>query len=218
MRRSPSASPSPPRRIRRVACGFSIVEAVVCVLVTGIMVVAATQSVSSFARANHQQKNQARASALARRLITEIEQSTYVDPANAALFGPEPADTNGSRSLFKYVNEYHNWTDSPPQNRDGTVISGYTGWSRSVAVTWVDAANPVTVRVSESGLKRITVTVTDPTGRITTLAALRAAKGAFETKTSVSTPYTSWIGINLQLGSDPASKADGAAPTLGLIP
>src|SRR3712207_7569247 len=47
--------------------------------------------------------------------------------------------------------------------------SGGTGWRRQVTVASVKPSDPTQSVGSDKGLKRITVTVTSPTGRVTTL-------------------------------------------------
>lgn len=187
-------------------------------LIASVMIVAAVNSIGVFSQANTVQKDQYRGSALARRLMTEIEQALYVDPASAGVLGPEAGETTGTRSAFNDVDDYTGWTETPPQNKDGTVIPGYTGWKRSVTVVWVDPNDPSSVQATESGMKRVTVSVTDPRGRVTTLVSLRGANGAYEKKPSTTTTYVSWVGVTLQLGTNSAAKADGGVTTLGQIP
>jgi type II secretory pathway pseudopilin PulG len=205
-------TPRPPRT------AFTIVEAVISLVVASVMIVSAISAISVFGKANTLQKDQYRASLLARRLMAEIERSLYVDPANSGTLGPEAGESTGSRSAFNDVDDYTGWSESPPQNKDGTVIPGYTGWTRAVTVVWVDPNNPASVQNSDMGVKRITVTVTDPRGRKTTLVSLRSSTGAYEKRPSANSTYVSWVGVTLQVGSDPAAKADGAVTTLGQIP
>jgi type II secretory pathway pseudopilin PulG len=203
---------------RRPRHGFTIVEAVMSMVVASVMIVAAVNAISVFSKANTLQKDQYRASMLARRLMTEIEQCLYVDPANTGTLGPEAGESTGSRSGFNDVDDYTGWSESPPQNKDGSVILGYTGWTRAVTVVWVDPNNPSSVQASDLGVKRITVTVTDPKGRKTKLVSLRSSMGAYEKRPATNTTYVSWVGISLQVGTNPAAKADGAITVLGQIP
>jgi type II secretory pathway pseudopilin PulG len=198
--------------------GFTIVEAVTSMVIASVMIVAAISAITVFSKANTLQKDQYRASLLARRLMTEIEQCLYVDPANTGTLGPEGGESTGSRSAFNDVDDYTGWSESPPQNKDGTVIPGYTGWTRAATVVWVDPNNPSSVQNSDMGAKRITVTVTDPRGRKTTSVSLRSSTGPNDKRPTANSTYVSWVGVTLQVGTDPAAKADGAVTTLGQIP
>src|SRR5205807_1031154 len=106
----------------------------------------------------------------------------------------------------------------PPQDCNGNAISGFTGWTRSVAVAWADPANPAATLGSDSGLKRITVTVTSPTGRVTTLVALRSNASAYQRQPSSLVTYVSWSGLTLQVGSGTATTVGAAGSTLNQIP
>ena len=47
----------------------------------------------------------------------------------------------------------------PPQYRDGSAIPDRTGWRQRVYITWVTPSNPAQTSNSDSGLKRIRVTI-----------------------------------------------------------
>lgn len=93
---------------------------------------------------------------LAAGLMAEIMQQAYQSPA-APGFGPESGKT--TRAQFNDVDDYNGWTESPPQNRDGTVMPNLAGWARSV---WVIRASPNSLNSDtgvETGLKGIEVIV-----------------------------------------------------------
>ena len=100
--------------------------------------------------------------------MAEILQQVYEDPtAASSTLGVEADDVgNGTRGLWDDVDDYHRWSASPPQHRDGTEISDLAGWTRRVAVAWVDPSSPSTVMAGDRGLKRIRVVVTCR-GRVT---------------------------------------------------
>ena len=148
------------RRLRSPSArsAFSMAEVVASVLVVSLMMAAAMQTVAASRVAQYRLADRSRGQMLADDLMTEILQKVYKDPGAAPVFGPETGEL--LRTQFNDVDDYSNWNESPPQNPDGTPMAGFTGWSRSVAVTWVGAADPTVTSSSETGAKRITVTVT----------------------------------------------------------
>jgi|GEM_PF-6598319 len=94
---------------------------------------------------------------------------------NPIYTGPELPESSSSRADWDDVDDYEGWSASPPQLKDGTPIADYSGWTREVAVAYVDPLDPNGLSASEDlGLKRIIVRATDPQGRKTALFALRS--------------------------------------------
>jgi hypothetical protein len=75
------------------------------------------------------------------------------------------------------VDDYHGWSSSPPVEKDGTLLSGLTGWQRSVTVEWVNPDDPGEVKAFETGAKRITVTVSCGNKQVGFLVAIRTNSG-----------------------------------------
>jgi MSHA pilin protein MshD len=201
-----------PRRAR----GFAMVEAVVCVIIAAISITASMNAVTMMARTNTLRKDQARASLLARQLLDEIMQYAYEQPnATTTTLGPEAGET---RATYNDVDDFAGFSESPPASKAGIAIPGFTGWTRSVQVVWVDPTNPTTISLNEAGMKRITVTVTTPAGKKTSIVGFRALYGPYEATPSTQTTYTSWVGITLQVGSNAALTGSGSVNLLNQIP
>lgn len=152
--------------------GLSIVEASVCTVLVGLMLAAALNA-SGAARAR-QQRNQDRSTGLwlAQSLMTEIVEKPYADVGG--LLGLELGESHGQRSTLNDLDDYNGLKEEPPRKADGTVIPGYTGWSRLVSIENVQVANPRLVAGSETGLRRITVTIKKGGVTVAQLRALRA--------------------------------------------
>ena len=57
------------------------------------------------------------------------------------------------------MDDFHNWSESPPQFANGTPMPDLAEWRRSVEVVWVNPADLSQTSASDLGVKRITVTV-----------------------------------------------------------
>jgi MSHA pilin protein MshD len=180
-----------------------------------MMLGAAIQTLGISARLRLFQKQQYQGQALAKQLMDEILQTQYVDPGVLPVFGPEVGEV---RANYDDVDDYNGLSESPPVNRDGTAIPGFTGWKRAVQVFWADPTSPSTTTVTDTGLKRVVVTVTSPTGRVTVLTALRSRNSAYEDDPVISTTYTSWVGITVQVGSDATNTASSAVSPINQVP
>lgn len=157
--------------------GFSLVEATIAVALVGFMLVAALTTVGSSATARLIHADRANARLLASDLMAEILATAYEDPeygpGSFGLGGDEVGD--GSRALWEDVDDYHGWSATPPQQKDGTELPGLIGWTRSVTVAWVNASNLSMDSVTDTRLKRVEVEVKHGDAVLATLKAVRAA-------------------------------------------
>ena len=139
--------------------GFSMVEATISIVIVGTMVVAGLSAVGASARVQQRVTDSGRGFLLAQQLMSEIMQQSYEEPVDTPAFGRELTEGAASRANYDDVDDYYDWSASPPENKGGTAISGLDGWSRSVVVEWVSADDLSLVSGSDTGVKRITVTV-----------------------------------------------------------
>ena len=162
---------SPPTR--RLTCGFSLIEVVISMVVVSILFVAAMGTVATAKQHQHSSNDARRGLLLAQGLMAEIMQQAYGDDLLPAGLGPEALEMTGNRSRFDDVDDYHNWSASPPQRKDGNQIPNLAGWKRSVTVTWANPGQLDLAYSSESSIKLITVTVTHNDLPVAQLKALR---------------------------------------------
>jgi MSHA pilin protein MshD len=202
-------------RRRRSGMGLSLIEATLSIVIVAVMLVAALETVGAAAKNRSVQKQECRGPALARQLLSEIMQCRYADAGAAPVFGPEPGEL---RANFDDVDDYHNLTESPPKSRSGVPLAGYDGWKREVKVAWADPGNPGAPFATETGLKQIIVTVTSPAGKVTTLTGLRSKSSGYEKKLQNPPSYTSWAGVQVQVGPDPNTRAASSANLVNQVP
>jgi type II secretory pathway pseudopilin PulG len=212
---------------------MTLVEAVVSMTIVGIMLVAALNAVGTSTRGRQLRQQASQAAGLTQQLMAEILQAGYEEPedgivtfqdstgdrfpvdleagASPPVFGPEPGETDGTRMLFDDVDDYRAWQSTPPEERDGAPLPEHADWRREVAVAFV---NPLTLAdlgtPTETGLKRVEVTVVNKDGRDTTLVALKSAVGAFDSEPNVETTFVAWVGVMLQTGRTTTPVVGGA--------
>lgn len=164
---------------------LTLVEVVMSTLVVSVTLVAALHAVGGARLAQQISDDRARAMTVAEDLMTEILQRAYVDPEGTGVFGPDPGEDSTRRATFDDVDDYEQWTESPPANRAGTALPGLDGWERRVRVVYVDRATllPAAVVLAagtpnpppvDTGLKRIRVTVLRDGRTLAVLDALRS--------------------------------------------
>lgn len=156
--------------------GFTLIETMVSIVIVSVMYAAALHTVGATRVAEALIADQRRGHELARQLMSEIIALPYRDPvSDTGVLGPRATEeAAGNRSLFNDVDDYDNWTEQPPQLKEGTKLTGLDDWERTVKVVWIDPDNLDNTRSTETGLKRITVTVSRRDKVIATLHALKA--------------------------------------------
>jgi len=144
-------------------------------VIVGVMLVAALEAVGASQRTQQKVGERRQGMLLAQELMSEILQQHYEDPdlppGSFGLGSDEVGD--GSRQLWEDVDDYDGWSASPPQLKDGTVLSEFTGWGRSVEVHWAQPGNLTVSQAGDTGVKQITVTVTRGDALVATLVAVR---------------------------------------------
>jgi prepilin-type N-terminal cleavage/methylation domain-containing protein len=141
--------------------GLSLIEVVASTMIVGLMAVAALNSLGAATRSSMSIGNRAVALGLADELMAEILQTVYSDPNGTPAFGPEGAESSGPRSVFDDIDDFHLWSKSPPQYRNGTLMLDRNDWRHRVVVDYVQPGNPTlaTVGNTDQGVKRIRVFV-----------------------------------------------------------
>jgi len=158
--------------------GISLIEAAVCVAIVGGLAAAAVNAAGQTARAREAAADRAQGIALASELMNEIRAKKH-NVGTALLASLLTSVVGQSRASFDEVSDYDGFVDSPPTDASGSEIANRE-WSRSVKVTFVDAADPERTSLLDTGVRRINVTITKNRRTIATLSALRTAAGEGE--------------------------------------
>ena len=79
-------------------------------------------------------------------------------PAGAAPMSSTIPST-GDRSRFNNLGDYAGWSESPPDDKSGTPLPGFTGWTRRVGIRYVQAGNIALGNATDTGIAEVTVRV-----------------------------------------------------------
>ncbi len=155
--------------------GFSLIEASISVLLVGVLFVAAMNLVGASKFGQYKTADRQRGNHLAQALMTEILQQSYEEPVDTVNFGRESSESGGSRTDWDDVDDYDGWSGSPPVNRDGSAIANLDSWERRVTVERVSSVNTQIVSMTETGVKKITVTALHNDMPAASLVAIRTS-------------------------------------------
>jgi len=201
-------------RDNQARAGMTLIECAISIAVVAIMLVAALSAMGSFARARQSQFDRCVGSGLARALVTEILQARYLEPDQNVYFGREPGESANNRSDWDDVDDYNGMNECPPKSKAGAAIVGADGWRRAVSVAYVQPDNPNVVAAEDTGLVRITVTVTSPKGVATQLSALRGDQSIYDQPPDQDGTFVTWVGAEMQIGPDPTKRLTTGANVL----
>jgi prepilin-type N-terminal cleavage/methylation domain-containing protein len=196
---------------------FTLVESVVAIAIVGIMISAALAAIGASAGAQKVGIKKRQAVQLGNDLLAEIEQYPYEDPDANPTFGVDAGETSGSRPTYDDVDDYNGYSESPPEDSSGSAYSAYSGWTRQVSVQYVNGTD-LGVSATDLGLKKITVTVTDPNGAQTSLYTLRSSYSQREVEPTSETTYVGGVTIELRAGESSGGTIVSSATPLNLIP
>src|SRR5687768_13721127 len=132
---SPNRAVTRPPRSNRTPAGFTLAEAVMCVLIVGGMMVASMTALSAVARVPPQQSERRQAMGLAGQLMAEVLQCAFQDPQGGTVLGTDAGEA--ARAAYDDVDDYDRWQGTQPSLKDGTPLAGYETWKRKVKVDYV---------------------------------------------------------------------------------
>jgi len=118
--------------------GFTLIELIVTIVIIGIVLLALVMSFHESLKVMGRQKDLRKAVVLSEELMNEIRSKRYVDPVLTNSFGPEAGEV---RRTYDDVDDYDDWSETPPQTVTGTVMSNFSGVTRRVIVGNVPTNN-----------------------------------------------------------------------------
>jgi hypothetical protein len=182
--------------------GLTLLEVVVATLITGVMLVVSLDSVGAVFQSNLANIGRLIGPGLAQELMTEILSMPYEDPTvNSTTIGADTGESTTNRNDFDDVDDYDDLNSLGVRSKLGTLRTGYTTWRQEADVEWVEILTGLTWILGDTGLKRITVTITSPDGEVSELVAYRYKEGVLEQAPALDMTAVSWVGAELQIGT-----------------
>ena len=141
--------------------GITLMETSIGTLLVGGVLAATLQLIGPTVRSTALAGDRAIAAAIADLYLDEILAKPYADPdADPGTIGLDAGETAGDRETYDDIDDYHALA-GPPLGPDGESMGAVgAGWQVQVQVVTVTPTSPATAAVGDTGLKRITVTVT----------------------------------------------------------
>ena len=106
---------------------------------------------------------------LANDLMEEIKSKRFDenifpdDPVEPALLGIDPGEILSNRRTFDDIDDYNNWSKSPPETIDGIVLNEFSDFTRSVNIEYVTmVSNTWQASSTMTYYKKIVVKVSHP--------------------------------------------------------
>jgi len=186
-----------------------MIEVVVASLLSGVVIVGALNVMGGAIKTRTVMATFSEGPLLANELLAEVMSQSYEDPESpgtGVLFGVGVESGESSRSTFDDVDDYWNYSESPPLDSNDMPMAQYTNWTRAVSWTYANRSNGI-FTFMPSGLTKITVTVTSPDGTVTKRCGFRWKEGTLEQTPPLSTELITWVGAELQIGALGVARA-----------
>lgn len=155
--------------------GFTLVESILSIVLIGTVLVAVMNNVGASKSGQYVILERSGGNFLANNLMAEIINRSYEEPDDTPVFGRETGENSSQRDQWDDVDDYNGWSASPAEERDGTAITN-SDWTRSVTVERVNPDNLSQTSGSETGAKKVTVTIKRGDRVIATRTAVRTSE------------------------------------------
>ncbi|MGH7404524.1 MAG: hypothetical protein ACREJA_01405 [Candidatus Methylomirabilales bacterium] len=159
-------------RLYRDQRGVALIDLIITIIILAIAVPPMVGVFITSTRNSTFGVTMARANHLASNLFEEIRSKRWDENTGAAsaTLGPDSGET---RATYDDVDDFHGINETPPKDSQGVTMGGSTGFQQQVSVCYVASTGLNTCLGSgTSNYKKITVTVTDPEGRVSPLVTV----------------------------------------------
>ena len=138
------------------ASGYTLVEVAVSTMLVSVLLVGAMNTAGYATRGQLDNKQRAQAKLIANAMLAEILELPYQEPTTNPTFGPEAGEV---RATYDDVDDYKQFSDTPPVDKQGNALAGGAGLTRSVVVVYAEPENLTATSNTDKGIKRIVVSV-----------------------------------------------------------
>ena len=155
--------------------GFTLVETALATVMVGGLMVVAMNLVGASRLSQTRYADRELASVLAQDLLLEVLEQPYTDEEGAGGIGLSVGELLTLRLTLDDSDDYDGYTESPPTDPRGEAIPGAERLTRSVAVDFVLPGDPSKVTASDTGVKRVVVTVSVGEQELASVVGYRTA-------------------------------------------
>jgi hypothetical protein len=149
---------------------MTLVEVVIAMAVLGIVLVSLLQGAATSVGMQRTTLERVHATLLARELAESVCALPYKE---GAAIGIDVGEVAGDKATFDDLDDFHAWSESPPQRPDGTAMPGFDAWTREVTVDFVDPSDPAAAAGGDQGAKLVRVRVSRDSELVATLERVR---------------------------------------------
>ncbi len=153
--------------------GMTLIETVLAMVVLGMLLGSVAQGVALSIRMQRSTAERVRGEILATDLLELIIALPYGEPDGSVTIGVDAGESPADRATFDDIDDFHGWVETTPLRADGLPRSDLHGWERSVSVVWGTLGNTQAAAIGETGLKKVSVTVTHLGKKVATVDRLR---------------------------------------------
>ncbi|MCH8967304.1 MAG: hypothetical protein IID43_06465, partial [Planctomycetes bacterium] len=164
----------PTRRMPSLRRAVTIVETAISIVIVGTMLVAVMNTAGGAILGRSKTGDTQRGRLLAQDLMSEILGQAYEEPVDEVKFGRESGESGSSRANYDDVDDYFDWKSNPPEYMNGADFANLDSWERMVSVKRVQPTDLSAIVNGETGIKRITVTVTRNGATVAKLVGLKS--------------------------------------------
>jgi len=141
--------------------GFTLVEALVAVIIIGLGAAAIMLSAASNTRANDAGSKLTEAVLLAQELREWTLSLPFTDPDPGDQGNPPGPDGSDPQEFIDDLDDLMGVSYTPPRDGTGTAITGMPGWTQTISITWRDPDDlTATVTEGSSDIVHVKVTLT----------------------------------------------------------
>ena len=186
-----------------------MIEVVVATLLSGVVIIGSLDVMGNATKTRSVNSDYALGPMLANELLTEVMSRSYEDPeapGTGSIFGVGKEAGETTRNTFDDVDDYWNYSESPPLDSSGQAMAQYAGWERTVSWNYVSVTTGA-YSIIPTDLKKVNVTVTSPDGTITRRYGIRSKEGTLEQPVAIDSEIVTWVGAELQIGAQSIARA-----------
>ncbi len=160
--------------------GFSLIETTMATLMVSILLVSAISGAALVAKGSAVRRQADTATRIFQLLSAEIHNRPFQQPGspNAAL--GRDGEPGSPRVSWDDFDDYGMWQTSQVTDETGTSIPGAEGWQLAGTVDYCSPLHPTVTNIGVTELKKLTLTLTSPTGIQFTQTLLRSKHGLWQ--------------------------------------